>query len=365
MVRPHPTAGIVKVALLGALLAGASLLVGGRHVWGEDPPPGGPTDIPPSPSTVPGVRIWPDPAFTHWPSIAYAQEERNLAFSLPVREAGVAGSIAWQGGTPLPFVLPADTDSISGLIDLPTAIGAHVAEVRIGDRTWHLQLDLADARLAWPMVALRNGFPVDAAGVAVVLSDHRRDLADERLFSLLEGGYARPHGTPWLVGDPLAALGDDAWRGLAAEAHPAMDERYPLNAVLVALAALPTAPSQLPRTIIWCPGNQALFGGAWTSEEERLLGALRTRCEHLGAMPRLVLALPPLPVDADLQAQAQERRELLQRSAVLLQWVVLDLAPVCGDPAQANQVAPGVTTRNPCGAAQERIRAALREALAR
>ena len=66
-----------------------------------------PTAIPPSPSTVPGVRIWPAPVFTHWPAIVYPDEERNVAFALPVRTPGASGSIGWEGSQPLPFT-PAD-----------------------------------------------------------------------------------------------------------------------------------------------------------------------------------------------------------------------------------------------------------------
>src|SRR4051812_7098583 len=65
--------------------------------------------IPPSPSTATGERIWPDPHFTHWPAIMYGDEQRNASFELPVRKAGVTGSVGWTGGDMLPFALPADT----------------------------------------------------------------------------------------------------------------------------------------------------------------------------------------------------------------------------------------------------------------
>ena len=57
------------------------------------------------------------------------------------------------------------------------------------------------------------------------------------------------------------------------------------------LVALATLPDPLPRTVIWCPGNQAIIGGAWTEEEDRVVSALRSRFTALGARPRLVLAL--------------------------------------------------------------------------
>ena len=332
---------------------------------GATPPPPANPAIPPSPSTAPGLRIWPDPAFTHWPAIAYPDEGRNLAFSLPVKTAGTAGTIGWNGEKPLPFVLPSGADSISGLLPLPLAAGRHAATVVLDGKQFPLAVVLADAREAWPLAELRNGFPVDAAGTPVVLLDRRRDLREERLWPLFGGTADRPAGRAWLVGDPLEAMGAELWSGLDAEPHPALDERYPQHAVLVALAKLPGDPKAVPRTIVWSPGNQVLFGGAWSAEEERVLGLVRSRLEHLQVKPQLVLALPPLPVDERLRAQAVERRELLQRAANLLGWVVIDLAKAAGDPAQANLVATGVFTRYPLHEAQERMRSVLREALQR
>jgi hypothetical protein len=347
-------------AVVAALLSIALPLAGG-----ESQPL-----VPPSPSTAPGVRIWPDPAFTHWPAVTYPDEARNVAFSLPVRKPGTAGTIGWSAGQPMPFTLPANADSISGLLPLPSGPGTHEAVVKLDGKDSRIPLVIADAREPWPLAELRNGFPVDAKGVAVVLSDRRRGTKDERVWSLLDGSDARPAGRPLLVGDPLEAMGGDAWRDLDADARPALDERYPQHAVLVALAAVlterpATGAKGLPRTIIWCPGNQVLFGGAWSPEEERLLGVIRTRCERLGAMPRLVLALPPWPLDQRLREQAKERREVLVRSATRLSWAVVDLARAAGEPEEANKVAPDVFTRYPLGEAQARMKRALKESLER
>ena len=326
--------------------------------------------IPPSPSTAPGVRIWPDPRFSHWPAIVYADEARNLAFALPVKRPGVAGTIGWEGQEPLPFTLPTDADSISGLLPLPNTIGNHRATVVIESASFPITVRIADAREAWPLARLDHGFPVDALGLPVVLQDRRRGTREERVWSLLEAGEARPDGRALMVGDPLEALGSRPWDGLDLDARPASDERYPHHAVLVALAgvlgdASGDARHRLPRTIVWSPGNQALQGGAWSPEEERVLGSVRTRCERLGLLPRLVLALPPLPVDAQLQERAVERRDLLLRSANRLGWVVVDLARAAGPAEEANRVAPQVFTTYPLAPAQERMRAALRDALSR
>ncbi len=321
--------------------------------------------IPPSPSTAPGIRIWPKPAFSHWPVVAYADEARNLAFSLPVRRAGVAGTIGWQGRAALPFTLPSGAESISGLLPLPPVAGQPIqpgrliAEVRLAENDTDLPVVLAAVGGPWPLRALRNGFPVDADDVPVVLIDRRLDPTEKRRWSLLVSELPRPTGPVILVGDPLESLGSDAWTGIDAERRPAFDQRYPHHAVLVALAVLP---DPLPRTIIWCPGNQAIIGGAWTEEEDRVLGALRSRFSTLGARPRLVLALPPQPVEERLAERQRERREVLQRAAIAHDWQVVDLERAAGPAASANRVADGLSTTYPNGAAQQRLRAALAEA---
>jgi hypothetical protein len=324
--------------------------------------------IPPSPSTAPGVRIWSDPKFTHWPVVAYREEVRNVAFALPVKRAGANGTIGWAGQDPMPFTLPTSADSISGLLPLPADIGVHQAQVALNKGNFPISLRIADAREAWPLARLENGFPVDAQGQAVVLQDRRRGSREERVWSALDAGGVRPTGRAVLVGDPLEALGSKVWDGIDAEARVAIDERFPHHAVLVALSSILADGTgdlrqRLPRTIVWCPGNQTLHGGAWSEEEERVLGLVRTRCERLGITPRLVMALPPLPVDEHLQAKATERRDLLMRSANRLGWVVVDLKRAAGAPEEANRVAPQVFTTYPLAEAQTRMRAVLNDAL--
>ncbi|MCK6487851.1 MAG: hypothetical protein L6R48_05825 [Planctomycetes bacterium] len=356
--------------------------------------------VPPSPSTHPGKRILPLPHFTHWPAVAYGDERRNAAFTIPyanpavdakgfrpvtyeepVPRCGAPGTVGWEGGEQLPIRLPEDGEGISGLIDLSLEPGARQALLTLDNpakapegRGWsalpgdppklvlRLGVRVVDAREDWPLARLQDGYPVDAAGLPVVLLDQRRNADRERKLALLRRDPPRGEGRALVVGDPLEALGRTAWEGLDAECRPAQDDRHPQHAVLVALAQAinrtPAGGAALdPRTIVWCPGNQVLAGGAWDAEEERLLGVVRTRCEALGFRPRLVLALPPLPVDG--REHAQERRELLRRSANQLGWVVLDLARAAGEPEDANQVGEQVFTTNPNGTAQERMRAAL------
>jgi hypothetical protein len=106
-----------------------------------------------------------------------------------------------------------------------------------------------------------------------------------------------------------------------------------------------------------------LFGGAWSVEEERIFGVLRTRCEGLGAMPTMILVLPPTPVNQELAEQAKARREQLTRSAVSSSWIVIDCDLAAGPPEKANQVGERTYTRYPNGEAQARIRKALADAL--
>ena len=347
--------------------------------------------VPPSPGDPiahPGTRIWQPPTFTHWPGIVFEDEERNLAFSLPVppdreldRQAkldrpdgayhnpfgwqvGDSGTIGWQDGEALPITLPQnpELDRVSGLLGLPTKPGIHTAEVVFGEHSATFQLRVASIREPWPAVSLVNGFPVDADGVPLVLVDQRRDPNVERQWSALRKGDPRPTSGPvWLVGDPLASADGDAWEGVAAERLEAMDLRAPHHAALVALAPLGEV---IPRTICWSPGNAAVHSHTWSPEEERLLGAIASRCETLGVRPRLVLLLPPLPLDENLREVAAQRRHLLRRSAVFTGWEVIDAAVVCGEPEQATQLAPGLHTRYPVGKARQALASTLAEALA-
>jgi len=310
----------------------------------------------PSPSTVSGERIWQPPRLTHWPAVVYADEERNCSFELPVKKAGVAGAVGWEGGEQLPIVLPDGTDRVSGLLSLPRAPGAYVAHLTIADVTTNVPLRIADVREPWPFAGLRDGFPIDDKGVPVVLVDRRRDPTAERTWTLLATSQPRGTGPSVVVGDPLADMGGDAWSGVNADCRIAVDDRHPEFAVLVALASLAVP---VPRTLVWCPGNGALFSGGWTGEEERIIGAIRSRCAALGAQPRFVLVLPPIPLDPELKALADERRDLLARSAGFQGWTVLDAEQLAGPADKANRVAEGLFTRHPIGEARTRIRDAI------
>lgn len=391
------TTALVAFALSGglaSLAAETAETVIGPTVTSPGPvtvPPPEPADIPPSPgdpTVYPGLRIWQPPAFTHWPAIAFDDETRNVAFRIPIpprreldRAAGIersdgayhnpfgwgpgaTGSIAWPGSEPLPFTLPEDAaiERTSGLMPLPLSIGQRYAELIIGDGRAELPITLADARRAWPIVALENGFPVSADGTPVVLVTARPDPERQRQWGLLREPPPRPEGGVLLVGDPLEALGQTSWDGLEAEQRPVFDQRYPHHAALVALADLS---EPLPRTICWSPGNQILYAGVDPAEETRLLVALRARLVALEALPDLVVALPPLPLEADLHELAAARRERLTSAAVNAGWRVVNLERAAGDPVAATQLSPGLHTRYPIGEAADRVRAALAEALSR
>ncbi len=348
--------GALSAGFVGADVHAADAVPGREPAWSL------PEGVPPSPSTASGERIWPSPRFTHWPAVVYADEVRNGSFALPVRTGGVAGSIGWRDGERLPFVLPTDTDRTSGLVVLPRAPGLHTAEVVIGDEQWELTLRVVDARSPWPLAALVDGFPVDIDGVPVVLVDQRRDPAIERQWKLLTQGLPRGTGPAIVIGDPLESLGASVFTGLDAVCRIAVDDRRSEHAALVALAGVL---DPVPRTLIWSPGNANLFLGTWTAEEERMLAVVRSHCAVLGAQPRSVLLLPPIPIDAALQESARERREMLARSAAFQGWQVLDAERLAGPADQANRVADGLYTRHPIGPARDRIVAALRAELAR
>ena len=348
-------AGGLGLTALGAADAGADA----PATTVETPAPPLPP-MPPSPSSVPGIRIWPEPAFTHWPAIAYADETRNLSFALPNQKPGQSGTIGWRGGEMMPITMPTEGDSASGLLPLSLDIGTHTAQVVLGAASWPLVVRIADVRQPWPLARLQDGFPVDEHGVPVVLLDRRRRANEERKWSLTRAHSPRPEGRALMVGDPMEALGVSLFDGQDAVCRTALDQRYPSHAVLVALSDL-----GLPRTVVWCPGNQELFGAGWSEEEERVMGALRSRCDALGILPRLVLIAPPVPVDESLKDIAAKRRDLLISSAISQGWVVIDAEAVVGPAETANRVQDGLFTRYPCGAAQARLIAAIRTELTR
>ncbi|MDA3962072.1 MAG: hypothetical protein PF961_14870 [Planctomycetota bacterium] len=345
--------------------------------------------VPPSPGDPdahPGLRIWDEPSFTHYPAVVYADEVRNLAFSIPVppersrdREAGLdrpdgayhnpfgwtggdSGTIGWTDSDQWPITLPLDAElqRVSGLLPLPTGEGVHEAAISIAGATRSMHLRVSAVRGTWPHDRLENGFPVDHEGVPVVLMDRRRDPDAERQWAALRTTLPRPTGQSLVIGDPLASTDGDVWGDLTARTVVATDERYPHHALLVALAKQNGA---LPRTVLWSPGNAPVNSRVWSPEEERVLAAVRGYYEHRAQMPRLVLLLPPLPAEPDLVAKAEERRDQLRRSALFLGWAVVDAAAAAGAPEGANRVGEGVYAIYPTGPARLRVAAAVAAAL--
>lgn len=320
-------------------------------------------EMPPSPAEVPGERVWAPPAFTHWPGIAYRDERRNAAVSLPVRQRGAAAAWGWEGAPPTALLLPDDAERTSGLVSLDLAPGTRRLHVRLPEAEHLLPLRVVPVTAdPWPCAGLVDGHPVDAAGVPVVLLADRPMPGRDRIWELLRRRLPRPEGRPLLVGDPLAALGDSPWNGLDADTRPAVDPVRPHHACLIALATLPRP---LPRTLVWCPGNGAIRSGEPDPEEVRLLGAVRERCAALGAMPVLVLALPPQPAELGLRPAHDRRREALIGEADRTGWRILDLARAAGEADRANRIGDQTFAPHPAGEALARVREALRGALAR
>ena len=256
---------------------------------------------------------------------------------------------------------------------MPQRLGLHTATLQVGDQRTSLAVRLVDACEQWPCVALRESFPVDAANIPVVLVDRRRDPAQERKWALLHAMQRpRPAGQAVFIGDPLRAMGASACDGLDLRLQLAVDERQPTHAQVaglardqVAWAAQPLM--QGPRTIIWSPGNRAILNNTWSAEEERFLGVVRTRCEALEIFPRLVLLLPPAPIDdrAPARELSAQRRALLRRTAAVQGWVVLDVERLAGPAEESYRLGEGVYAEGPVGEGRERLAAALRAELAK
>lgn len=289
---------------------------------------------------------------TAWPALIHADERHSVAFRLHAAEAGSA-MVAWDGAAGGAFPVPAGTSD--GLLVLPSGSGLHQGEARLGGQAGKLAIRLVPVAEPWPIAGLRDGMPVDADGVPVVLVDRRRSLNDLRREHLAPRALPRPGGRPIVIGDPHG----EAWLGLDAELRPAADARYPQHAALAALAAIAQ-----PRSIVWCPGNGALYARTW-SGEGRLCSALSARLTGLGIRPLLILALPPAPVAAAWSEDDARRRQELAAAASAAGWELLDLAAAAGDLLTANRLATGLYAENPVGAAAERVRIALRGVLAR
>lgn len=317
-------------------------------------------DLPPSPSEAPGIRIWPPPAFTHWPAIAYADESRNAAIAIPVQQPGAKAELGWEGDPPIPVTLPSDADRASALVDLSLAPGLRRLRIGLDGKDHRLPVRVVPVAEAWPIARLVDGYPVDETGAPVVLLEPRRQAGGDRAWKLLRDGPSRPSGRALMVGDPLEAMGASPWTGLDAELRPATDLVKPHHACLAALAKLP---DPLPRTLVWCPGNGSLRHGESDPEEVRILGAVRDRCAALGAMPLLIVALPPRPVEERLAEVHDQRREALVQEADRTGWKILDLARAAGDPLSANKVGDSVFTTYPTGAALARLHEVMAAAL--
>ncbi len=334
----------------------------------EKIPPIDTTGWPESPSKVPGKYIWDEPAFTHWPGIVYRDEDRNVAFMIHnrfSRQGKLAeGAIGWPPGEMRAFTLPATEDAlrVSGLTPLPKKMGKHTAQLKVDEESFDLPICIIDVNEEWVHADLKNGFPVDKEGIPVVLRIERPESQAGRDAGIIDAIGIRPEGKAVLLGDPMEALGSDTWKGIDAQRVEATNQRFPHHAVMVALAKM-QAP--WPRTIVYSPGNQALFARSWTQEEERILQVIEQRWKALGVKPKLVLALPPVPVQSYLKEQAKERRDLLRRSAIFRGWSILDLEKIAGPAEEANKVAEAAFTNYPIGEARKRIRDAYIEILKR
>ena len=281
-----------------------------------------------------------------WPAIVFADEQHRIAISITTPVAGDL-TVRWDEAAGQTFAVPVGTSE--ALLPLPGGAGLHRGDARLGGSHSPLAIRLSEVTAPWPATELRDGRPVDAQGIPVVLVDHRRsanDLRRERIATIV---LPRPTGRPLLVGDPLATPLGDAWQGVIAECRPAIDDAFPQHAALVALRSFGQ-----PDSMVWSPGNASLFAGTWT-DEGRLCQALARRCAALAIAPQLIVALPPWPVATAWREPAQRRRQALTTAAQAAGWSVLDLAELAGDPLAANRLAPGLYAEYPVGPAQKRL----------
>ena len=342
---PGDTPGIMRVVpiLLLCLAAGAA-------------------ELPPSPSTAPGLPLPARAALTHVPGVIYPDEARSLAFRLP---PGQPGTIAWEGSPPIP-VTPSPVVDTGGLLALPTTPGPRQVVIHLGSASWMFPVHLIAATDPWTWDRLEDGLAMDKDGVPVILVAERPQPDAERRWQLLSSRPPRGEAPAILVGDPLAGPDGNVFTGQSGTPITAINAQHPDLAILVAISRH-LASGQRPRSLLWSPGNEALRQGAWSSEEERVLGVVKARCLALGFLPRLSLLLPPTPLEdrPEILAQAAERRELLRRSAAAQGWAVIDADRWCGPPEQATRLPGGGYATHPVGEAHAALVAALKAELDR
>ncbi|TVR41164.1 MAG: hypothetical protein EA402_13160 [Planctomycetota bacterium] len=315
--------------------------------------------VPPSPSSHPGERLWPDPHFSHWPALAYFDEDRNAALSLPLRQPGQAGAWGWQDQPAIPFRLPQNPqlNRSSGLLGLPREIGDHRARISIAEGHWELPLRMVPVSAArWPHARLRQGFPVDADDVPVVLRLQRDYGQGDRRWLSLRRRLPLGEGPAVFIGDPLEALGRDVVPAYPGLLRQLSDEPFPAHAALVAWAQVA---AQRPSRLIWSPGNASIEQHRWTEEELRLIEALNQAAAAQGYRFEGVLLVPPLPVESRLQEIAKQRRVALRYHASRHGWEVVDGESIAGQQGAGARLQPGLYTRYPHGQAQDRLRQAL------
>ncbi len=288
-------------------------------------------------------------ALIAWPAIVCADEQHSVTLHLP----GGQASFGWDGGLPLALTVPEGGGEALLLLPQPRGT-AVIGALHSGGAEERFSVRLVDAAEAWPVVGLRDGQPVDADGTAVVLVDRRRTANDVRRARLGAAAPARPNGRPLLVGDAMATAFGSPWSGLMAEQRSGAG-----HAVLVALAD----PGR-PRSIVWCPDQVALIAGTW-AEEGRLCSALSRRLAALGIAPRLVVALPPAPVDPARRDEASGRAQALRAAAYAAGWQTIDLAAAAGEAQAANGIVGGLWAEFPVGAALKRVHQALADELSR
>ena len=291
--------------------------------------------VPPSPSTHPGVRVVPGPHWLAWPSIVYVDELRDATLRIPYASPRLTATL-------IPPVRWADTPLVAGRsvtlawldtrIQLPLSVSAADVSVLLRlpamDGLWSVRVEHKEAPLriigpgeACPELRMSAHGLVDASGVAVVLRMARPDPAARRRYAMLRAPQARGDGPAVVVGDPCvdldgrAILADDR---LIVAQHP----RLPAAA---AMAGLLAALVRQPRTLVWIPAG--IDGDGDDADAlERIPAALMAYCDQCAIAPDLVLGL------ATGYAENTLRRKVLRRICHDFGWRVVSLGGITQGP---------------------------------
>ena len=259
-------------------------------------------------------------------SIFVEDEDRLIALCQPPDSLDGQAQIRWSHGQWQAFDLH-DDGHARAYLPVPTTVGHHRLDIYARGQITSRSVHIAPQQGPWPIVAVRDGVPIDRRGdpVALLAARHRGERA--RTWRLLRRRSARPAGPPLVVG-AVSQTDASAW---AAQGMRLATEALHGSTSLGLITALTQDLDPMPRSLAWLPGPEAIADGNWCGEEERLVSVVSDRFASLDVAPHLLLLLPPLPSRPELQEVAQRRRRRLRSQALAYNWTVIDLDGFSGD----------------------------------